>query len=127
VKSRYVLDYGTYPGQNGGYFTVRDANRTLRRIHQGMGVDAAIYAGLEALTGELLRKKWPRDDGAVMRIGRCLIDEGCQTDVVHTCCQSSTRSAGSPSTRLCSCRRGDTASRQARSRSANTAGSAATA
>ena len=91
--TRYVLDYGTYPGQNRRYFTVRDANRTLRRIHQGMGVDAAIYAGLEALTGELLRKEWPRDDGAVMRIGLCLIDQGWKTDVVHQFCRQSEHAA----------------------------------
>ncbi|MFO7958344.1 MAG: terminase gpA endonuclease subunit, partial [Candidatus Brocadiia bacterium] len=89
----YVLDYGTYPGQNRRYFTVRDANRTLRRIHQGLGVDAAIYAGLQALTGELLRREWPRDDGAVMRIGLCLIDQGWKTDVVHQFCRQSEHAA----------------------------------
>jgi len=91
------------------YFTSRDVDRTLRRIHQGMGVEGAIYAGLEALIGELLGKEWPRDDGAVMRIGRCLIDQGWQSDVMHSCCQSSTHSAGSQSTRRCSCRRAVTA------------------
>ena len=40
-----------------------------------MGVDGAIYAKLEAPTGELLGKEWPRDDGAIMRIGLCLIDQ----------------------------------------------------
>jgi len=42
---------------------------------------------LEALPGEPLAKEWPRDDGAVMRIGRCLIDQGWQTDVVHQFCR----------------------------------------
>ncbi|NLW49349.1 MAG: hypothetical protein GXY85_00715 [Candidatus Brocadiaceae bacterium] len=89
----YVIEYGTYPEQPISYFTSRDVDRTLRRLHQGMGVEGAIYAGLEALTGELLSKEWPRDDGAVMRIGRCLIDQGWQTDVVHQFCRQSEHAA----------------------------------
>jgi hypothetical protein len=27
--------------------------------------------------GSLLQREWRRDDGAVMRIGRCLIDANC--------------------------------------------------
>jgi len=91
--SGYVIDYGTYPQQNRSYFTVREVERTLRRVHQGMGVEGAIYAGLEALTGDLLGREWPRDDGAVMRIGRCLIDQGWQTDVVHQFCRQSEHAA----------------------------------
>ncbi len=65
----YVIDYGSYPEQNRSYFTVREVERTLRRLHQGTGTEGAIYAGLEKLTGELLAREWTRDDGAVMRIG----------------------------------------------------------
>jgi len=85
----YVIDYGTYPGQTTGYFTLREAQRTIRRVHQGMGLEGAIYAALETLTEELLRKEWPCDDGAVMRVGLCLIDQGWQTDVVHQFCRQS--------------------------------------
>jgi len=89
----YVVDYGTYPEQNRSYFTVREVERTLRRVHQGMGVEGAIYAGLEALTGDVLGREWPRDDGAVMRIGLCLVDQGWQTDVVHQFCRQSEHAA----------------------------------
>jgi len=89
----YVIDYGAYPAQNRSYFTVREVERTLRRVHQGMGVEGAIYAGLEALTGRLLGKEWPRDDGAVMRIGLCMVDQGWQTDVVHQFCRQSEHAA----------------------------------
>jgi len=89
----YVIDYGTYPEQPISYFTSRDVDRTLRRVHQGTGVEGAIYAGLEALTGQLLAKEWARDDGAVMRIGQCLIDQGWQTDVVHQFCRQSEHAA----------------------------------
>jgi hypothetical protein len=89
----YVVNYGTYPQQNRRYFTVRDADRTLRRIHQGMGIEGAIYAGLEGLTAELLTREWSRDDGAVMRIGLCLVDQGWQTDLVHQFCRQSEHAA----------------------------------
>jgi phage terminase large subunit GpA-like protein len=89
----YVTDYGTYPDQQRAYFTASDVQRTLRRVHQGMGVEGAIYAALEALTAELLQKEWPRDDGAVMRIERCLIDQGWKADVVHQFCRQSAHAA----------------------------------
>jgi hypothetical protein len=83
--SGYVLDYGAYPDQKRPYFTLRDAKRTLMAVHQGTGQEGAIYAGLEALTGNLLTRKYRRDDGAEMAIERCLIDAnwGNSTDVVY--------------------------------------------
>jgi hypothetical protein len=45
----YVIDYGTYPDQKRPYFTLRDARLTLAGILSSGGVEAAIYAGLEAL------------------------------------------------------------------------------
>jgi len=89
----YVIDYGTYPEQAMSYFRLREVERTLRRVHQGTGVEGAVYAGLEALTNELLGKEWPRDDGAVMRIGLCLVDQGWLTDVVHQFCRQSAHAA----------------------------------
>jgi len=89
----YVIDYGTYPEQALSYFRLREVERTLRRVHRGTGVEGAVYAGLEALTGALLGKEWPRDDGAVMRIGLCLIDQGWLTDVVHQFCRQSAHAA----------------------------------
>jgi len=58
-----------------------------------MGVEGAIYAGLEALTGDVLGREWSRDDGAVMRVSLCLIDQGWQTDVVHQLCRQSEHAA----------------------------------
>ncbi len=89
----YVIEYGTYPQQNVSYFTARDVERTLRRVHQGTGTEGAIYAGLEALTAELLSREWARDDGAVVRIGQCLVDQGWQTDLVHQFCRQSEHAA----------------------------------
>ena len=70
----YVIDYGAYPDQKRPYFTLRDARQTLAMAAPGTGLEGAIYAGLESLTGDLLGREWRRDDGAGMRIERCLID-----------------------------------------------------
>ncbi|MBN2133600.1 MAG: phage terminase large subunit family protein [Sedimentisphaerales bacterium] len=86
-----VLDYGTYPDQQRGYFTLRDAQKTLGRAAPGAGLEGSIYAGLEKLTDDYLSRRWRRDDGAELRIERCLIDAnwGQSTDVVYQFCRQS--------------------------------------
>jgi phage terminase large subunit GpA-like protein len=61
----------------------------------GTGLEGAIYAGLVSLTGDLLGREWRRDDGAGMRIERCLVDAnwGSSTDVVYQFCRQSAHSA----------------------------------
>jgi phage terminase large subunit GpA-like protein len=87
----YVIDYGTYPDQKRPYFTLRDARRTLALVTKTTGLEGAIYAGLEALTRDYLGREWRRDDGAMLRIERCLIDAnwGSSTDVVYQFCRQS--------------------------------------
>ncbi len=87
----YVVDYGTYPDQNRVYFTLRDARQTLASAAQGTGLEGSIYAGLESITSDLLGREWLRDDGAAMKIGRCLIDAnwGHSTNVVYQFCRQS--------------------------------------
>ncbi|HUU90078.1 MAG TPA: terminase gpA endonuclease subunit [Phycisphaerae bacterium] len=91
----YVIDYGAYPDQKRAYFTLRDAQRTLARASPGAGLEGSIYAGLEALTGDLLGREWRRDDGTVMRVERCLVDAnwGQSTDVVYQFCRQSAHAA----------------------------------
>lgn len=93
----YVLDYGAWPDQTAGrgtgvYFTLREARRTLQTAFPRAGQEGAIYAGLEALTNEQLGRAWRRDDGAEVRIDRCLIDAnwGQSSDVVYQFCRQST-------------------------------------
>ncbi len=87
----FVVDYGAYPEQGKGYFTLRDAHRTLERMAPRAGMEGAIYAGLESLTDRVLGKEWRRDDGAMMRVERCLIDAnwGQSTDLVYQFCRQS--------------------------------------
>jgi hypothetical protein len=87
----YVIDYGTFPDQQRPYFTLRDARQTLTIVTKASGLEGAIYAGLESLTGTFLGREWRRDDGAMLRIERCLIDAnwGSSTDVVYQFCRQS--------------------------------------
>jgi len=91
----YVLDYGAYPDQQQPYFTLRDARRTLVTASKSAGLEGSIYAGLESLTESFLGRDWRRDDGAMLRIERCLIDAnwGSSTDVIYQFCRQS-RHAG---------------------------------
>ena len=88
----YVLDYSTFPDQQRLYFTLRDARHTLLAATGAAGLEGSIYAGLERLTDDLLGREWHRDDGAALRIERCLIDAnwGNSTDVVYQFCRQST-------------------------------------
>jgi hypothetical protein len=87
----YVIDYGSFPDQQRPYFTLRDARLTLPLATKASGLEGAIYAGLEQLTAAHLGREWRRDDGAMLRIERCLIDAnwGSSTDVVYQFCRQS--------------------------------------
>lgn len=90
----YVVDYGSYPDQKRQYFTLRDARHTLATASPGSGLEGSIYAGLESLTQQYLSREWKRDDGAALKIDRCLIDAnwGHSTDVVYQFCRQSSHS-----------------------------------
>ncbi|MCA9253131.1 MAG: phage terminase large subunit family protein [Phycisphaerales bacterium] len=89
--SGYVIDYGTEPDQQTPYFTLRDVRKTLAMKSPRAGLEGAIYAGLERLTDAMLGREWRRDDGAMVRIDRCLIDAnwGQSSDVVYQFCRQS--------------------------------------
>ncbi|MCG3181855.1 MAG: hypothetical protein BIFFINMI_04290 [Phycisphaerae bacterium] len=91
----YVIDYGSWPDQQRQFFSLRDARRTIQRMFPKAGVEGAIYSALEALTNDYLARRWRRDDGAELKIERCLIDAnwGQSTDVVYQFCRQSPHSA----------------------------------
>lgn len=86
-----IVDYGTWPEQKRAYFTLQDVHSTLGRATPGAGLEGQIYGGLEKLTAEKLSRAYRREDGAEMRIERCLIDAnwGQSTDVVYQFCRQS--------------------------------------
>jgi hypothetical protein len=91
----YIIDYGTYPDQKRLFFTLRDASPTLAEVACNTGLEGSIYAGLETLIKRCLEREWRRDDGAGMRIDRCLVDAnwGSSTDVIYQFCRQSAHSA----------------------------------
>ncbi|HEV56534.1 MAG TPA: hypothetical protein ENN87_03435 [Phycisphaerales bacterium] len=91
----YIVHYGEYPSQKRRYFTLRDATRTLQLAAKGAGLEGAIYAGLETLTNDLLGREWRREDGAHLKVERCVIDAnwGTSTDVVYQFCRQSQHAA----------------------------------
>ncbi|MGD9692375.1 MAG: terminase gpA endonuclease subunit [Phycisphaerales bacterium] len=91
----YVVDYGAEPDQKTLHFTLREIKRTLAHAAPRAGQEGAIYAGLERLAASHLAREWRRDDGAMVRIDRCLIDAnwGASTDVVYQFCRQSSHAA----------------------------------
>lgn len=87
----YVIAYGAEPDPKRAYFTLKEVRKTLMRAAPRAGLEGAIYAGLERLTSRTLGREWKRDDGAVVRIDRCLIDAGwgMSTDVIYKFCRQS--------------------------------------
>lgn len=87
----YVIDYGTYPDQGKAYYTLKDARYKLDGAIPSSTLEGRVYGGLEAACGLLLAREWPRQDGAGVRVERCLIDAnwGMSTPVVYRYCQQS--------------------------------------
>jgi len=86
-----VIDYGEWPDQKRRFFTLNDANVTLQQKFPRSGLEGCLYEGLKRLTGEILGREYFRDDGAAMRIEKCLIDAnwGQSTDTVYQFCRES--------------------------------------
>lgn len=89
----WIVDYGTHPDQRRRTFTLRKAAPTLASVSAGAGREGAILAGLSALADSLLGREWTREDGATMRVGRCLIDAGYVPDTVYDFCRRSEHAA----------------------------------
>lgn len=90
-----IIAYGSYPDQHRRYFTVRDAQHTLHKDFPNASLEGRVYGGLKIFTEDLLSREWKRDDGANLRIERCLIDAnwGKTTDVIYQFCRQSAHAA----------------------------------
>lgn len=80
-----IVDYGVYPEQKRAVFTLSDSKPTLPEINPGVGLEAAIYSGLNKLLGQLFSRELLREDGAEIGLARVMIDAnwGPMTDVVY--------------------------------------------
>ena len=72
----HLLDYTTFPDQHRAHFAYRDAKKTLQRSTATTSLPAALLAGLNCYTEEMLAKRWRREDGVEMQVNLCLIDAG---------------------------------------------------
>jgi hypothetical protein len=58
----HVVEYGVFPDQGRTYFTHRDARQTLQKAFKVEQDSAAITAGLEELSKQLLERDYGRED-----------------------------------------------------------------
>ena len=86
-----VIDYGSWPDQHRHEYSLADANPSIQTLFPKAGFEGALYAALSALTDKCLGREWVREDGAVLKIERALVDAnwGQSTDVVYQFCRQS--------------------------------------
>lgn len=77
-----VIAYGSWPGQNRNYFTLKDAQHTIQDALPGHALEAQIRKALDDLEAYLLDRDWPREDGTAMRIGKLLKDAGYEMKTI---------------------------------------------
>ena len=86
-----VIDYGSWPDQHRHEYSLADANPSIQTFFPKAGFEEALYAALSALTDECLGCEWEREDGAVLKIERALVDAnwGQSTDIIYQFCRQS--------------------------------------
>ncbi|MDD4818265.1 MAG: phage terminase large subunit family protein [Victivallaceae bacterium] len=86
-----VVDYGTYPDQHRKEFSLADANPTIQSLYPNAGLEGGLYAALTSLTEDYLGREWEREDGAMLKIDRAMIDAnwGQSTEIVYQFCRTS--------------------------------------
>jgi hypothetical protein len=91
----YVIDYGVFPDQHRGYFSLRDVRRTLLDVTKATGLQEALYAGLVEIGMRLLGREWKREDGTPLRVAKFLVDANWaeSTSVVNQWCRQSSHAA----------------------------------
>ncbi len=86
-----VVDYGTYPDQHRKEFSLADANPTIQSLYPNAGLEGGLYSALTSLTEDYLGREWEREDGAMLKIDRAMIDAnwGQSTEIVYQFCRAS--------------------------------------
>lgn len=86
-----VIDYGAWPDQRSRTFSLANANPTIQSTFPDAALEGGLHAALDALVNEMLKKEWQREDGAMLKIERAMIDAnwGLSTDIVYEFCRRS--------------------------------------
>lgn len=86
-----VIDYGAWPDQHRRQFSLSDARPTIQEVFPNAGLEAGLYGALKALTEDYFNREFEREDGAVLKIERAMIDAnwGASTDIVYEFCRQS--------------------------------------
>lgn len=88
-----VIQYGAFPDQGRPYFSYSDLTVPLSSKFPGMSPESTLFAGLQALVNALCSQQWQRQDGTTLRIERCLIDSGYETDLIYQFVRQSSHAA----------------------------------
>jgi hypothetical protein len=94
----YIVDYGVFPEQAEDYVVSDHAHPWLGSLYPNADLAGQLNAALEALTNGpqgILSREWARDDGALLRVGKCFIDANWSesTPIVRSFCRQSAHSA----------------------------------
>ena len=86
-----VIDYGAWPDQHRRQFSLADANPTIHSKFPKSGFEGGLYSALTKLTDDYLGREWEREDGALLKIEKALVDAnwGQSTDIVYQFCRQS--------------------------------------
>jgi hypothetical protein len=85
-----VIDYGCWPRQTRSFFSASQASPTLADLYPTLSETGQVYAGLRDLTSTILSPEYRQEEsGMGLRVERCLIDSGWQTDTVYQFCRES--------------------------------------
>lgn len=89
--SGQLIDYGTFPKQRRAVFESNSLNPKLSSLFPRDGLEGRLRKALEMWSEETLGREYRREDGSVLRVGKCLIDSswGESTATVDKFCRES--------------------------------------
>lgn len=86
-----VVDYAAWPDQHRRQFSLADARPTIQDEFPNAALEACLYGALKELTEDYFNREFEREDGALLKIERAMIDAnwGASTDIVYEFCRQS--------------------------------------
>lgn len=78
-----LIDYGCWPKQGRTVFAASEARPSLKDVFPNMNDPQRVFAGLRQLLPEVVGKAYPAAQGGEVKVERCLIDAGWETDAVY--------------------------------------------